>query len=89
MEPTQILLIVVVSILTVILTIIGYQLYLILGELKNAFRKINKMLDNGLSISETISKSVTGVAGVVSGIKTGLSVFNIFKKEKEENGEEE
>lgn len=84
MESTQILLIVVVTVLTIILTIIGIQFFFILKEFKKSLEKINKMLDDGTLVSGAFAKSVTGISGVLQGIKTGLSVFNIFKKEKKD-----
>ena len=84
MESTQILLIVVVTVLTIILTIIGIQFFFILKEFKKSLEKINKMLDDGTLVSGAFAKSITGISGVLQGIKTGLSVFNIFKKEKKD-----
>lgn len=90
MESTQILLIVVITILTIVLTLIGIQFFFILKELKRGLQKVNKMLDNGTLVSQAIAKSVTGVSGILSGIKTGLSILNIFHKDKkEEDGKEE
>lgn len=84
MESTQILLIVVVTVLTIILTIIGTQFFFILKEFKKSLEKINKMLDDGTLVSGAFAKSVTGISGVLQGIKTGLSVLNIFKKDKKD-----
>lgn len=84
-EPTQILLIVVITTLTIVLTIIGIQFYLILKEVRKSVQKINQILDDGTVISGTAAKSVTGITGLLSGIKAGLSVLNFFKKDKEES----
>lgn len=90
MESTQILLIVVITILTIVLTLIGIQFFFILKELKRSVQKVNKMLDDGTLVSHLVVKSVTGVSGILSGVKAGLSILNIFhKSKKEEDGEEE
>lgn len=90
MEPTQILLIVVITILTIVLTIIGIQFFFILKEVRKSFQKVNKMLDDGTLISSAFAKSVTGISCLLAGVKAGLSFVNFFKKDrKEENGEEE
>lgn len=89
MEPTQVLLIVVITILTIVLTIIGVQFFFILKEVRKSFQKVNKMLDDGTLVSSVVAKSVTGVSGLLSGVKAGLSFLNFFKKDRgEEDGEE-
>lgn len=90
METTQVLLIIVVTILSIILAAIGIQLFLILKELQKSVEKINKMLDDGTFVSGTVVQGVSGVSGILAGVKTGLSFLNFFKKDKEEkNGTEE
>ncbi len=90
LEAIQILLIIVITVLTIVLTIIGIQFFFILKEMRKSLQKANKMLDDGVSVSGVFAKSVTGFSGLLSGVKTGLSVINIFKKDrKEEDGEEE
>lgn len=88
-EPTQILLIVVVTILTIILTIIGVQFFFILKEIKKSIQKMNKMLDDGITVSGVFTKSISGISGLLQGVKTGLSVLNIFKKGKKEEDSDE
>lgn len=86
MEATQILLIIIVATLTIILTVIGVQLIFILKEFKRSMSKVNRMLDDGNFISSTVVKSVSGISGLLAGVKTGLSVLNFFNKDKEEDG---
>lgn len=83
MNTTQALLIIVVTVLTVILSIIGVQMIYILTEFRKTVEKINKMLDDAGSVTGGISRSVTGVSGLFEGIKTGLSIVNIFGKHKD------
>lgn len=82
LESTQILLIVIITTLTIILSIIGIQFFFILKEVKKSIEKINKMLDDGTIISSTVTRSVSGFSSVLQGVKTGLSFFNFFKKDK-------
>lgn len=88
MEPTQVLLIVVITILTMVLTVIGVQLFLILKEIRKSVYKINQILDDTVIVSNTVASSVSGFSGILTGIKTGLSVINIFKQKEKVNGEE-
>ncbi len=89
METTQVLIIVIVSVLAIILAAIGIQFFIILKDLSRSIEKVNKMLDDGNLVSNTVARSVTGISGVVSGVKAGLSVLNFFKKDKEEENEQE
>lgn len=83
MEATQILLIIIVATLTIILTIIGVQFIFILKEFKKSIKKVNRVLDDGTFISGTVVKSVSGISGLLAGVKTGLSMLNFFHKEKD------
>lgn len=91
MESTQILIIIIVSVLALILAAIGVQIFLILKEVTKSLQKFNTMLDDGNLISNTVARSITGISGVITGVKAGLSFLNFFKKDaqKEEYGEEE
>lgn len=90
MEATQVLLIVIVTILFIILAAIGIQVFIILKELQKSVEKINKMLDDGTFVSGTVVGGISGVSGILAGVKTGLSFLNFFNKNKEEkNGAKE
>ncbi len=86
-DTTQILLVSVVTILTIILSIIGIHVVFILQEFKRMLEKFNKILEDMCTMSEGVTKSFTGVSGLLAGLKTGVSLVNVFskKKEKEEN----
>lgn len=83
MDTTQILLVIVVTVLTILFTVIGIQVVYILMEFRKTVEKINKMLDDAGQVTGGISRSVTGMSGMMEGIKTGLSIVNIFGKKKE------
>lgn len=82
-ETTQILLVVVVTVLTILLTVIGIQIVFILKEFRRTIEKMNKILDDVEIASASVSKSVAGLTGVTTGLKTVLSLIGLFKKEKE------
>lgn len=83
MDTTQILLIVVVTVLTILLTIIGIQVVFILKELRKTVEKMNKMLGDAGSVTGGISRSVTGMSGMFEGLKAGLSLVSHFGKKKD------
>lgn len=80
MDTAQIVIILVVLILTALIVATGLQFFKILQEFRKTIQKINKMLDDSGIVTETVAKSVAGLSGVGTGIKTALSVFSFFKK---------
>lgn len=69
MEPTQILLAVVVTILTGLLVFIGAQVFFILRDFQKTLKKMNKILDDAGIVSDTVVKPIIGIASFVEGIK--------------------
>ncbi len=43
---------------------------------------MNSMLDDAKKVTLTVGDSITGMAGVASGIRAALSVFKVFKKKE-------
>ena len=84
MDTTQVLLTIVVSVLTILLTVIGIQVALILSELKKTVEKINKMLTDAGQVTGGLSRTVTGATGLVEGLKAGLSIVHLFGRKKDQ-----
>jgi hypothetical protein len=83
-DTTQILLIAVITVLTVILTVIGIQLIYILKELRKTVDKVNKILDDTAIVSENIAKPVAGISSLLTGLKAGVDIANLFKTKRTE-----
>lgn len=83
MDPVQLTIIGISIVLTILLVILGVQVYLILKEIKTSLVKANSMLDDAKKVTSTVGDSVSGMAGVVSGVKAALSVFKSFRKDDE------
>lgn len=83
MDPIQLTIIAISIVLTILFVILGVQVYLILKEIKTSLVKGNSMLDDAKKVTSTVGESVSGMAGVVSGIKAALSVFKTFRKDDE------
>lgn len=79
-EINQILLYIVVLVLTTITAIIGWQIFLILSEMRKMFSKFNLMADGAVSMTQNIGKSLRSINGFSDGLKTALGVFKVFKK---------
>jgi hypothetical protein len=84
MDITQLLLVIVVTVLTVLLVVIGVQVVYILKEMRKSLEKVNAMLDDANTVTGGISRTFNGATGLIEGIKTGLSLVNIFGKHKDE-----
>ena len=84
-DPTQILLFSVVIILTILLIIIGWQIFQILVELHKMIVKFNQMVNGAVEISGNLGKSFRDLSGFSEGLKTVLGFLKIFKKKDKKN----
>ncbi len=82
MEVTQILLVVTVLVLTTILSIVGFEVFLILKEFRQSVRKINKILDDAGLISESVAKPISGLSDLASGLRSLAEFIKAFVGEK-------
>ncbi len=87
-DTTQILLISVITVLTILLTVIGIQVVYILKEFRKSIEKVNKILDDAGIASNAMAKSIAGFSGISSGLKAVLSIFSSFRKDKEKDEDE-
>lgn len=78
----QILLFLVVSILTTLLTLAGIQVIYILKEVRETFKKTNKILDDTGVITSSIAKPIAGISGFITGLKSGTDIINFFLRKK-------
>lgn len=82
-QPAQILLVVVVIVLTALLTAIGVQVYLILKEAKKSIEKINKILDDTGTITESVAKPVSSLSSSLTNFSGVAGILSLlFKKKK-------
>jgi hypothetical protein len=77
---TQILLVIVVSTLTVLLTIIGVQIFLILIEVKNILKKTASMMDDAKRVTHAVVESANEASSFLTGLKSGFGVIKKIKR---------
>lgn len=82
-DATQFLLAFVILVLTAMITVIGIQVYLILREFRSTLSKANKVLDDTGIISESVSKPVSMVSGMLLGLRGGSKLMQILTKKNE------
>lgn len=91
-DITQFILIFVVVSLTVVLLIIGYQSIGILKEFRITVSKINKILDDTGTISESVAKPMSAFSGFLLSVRGGILLPSLIKilrnKHNKENKEE-
>jgi len=89
MDTVQILLYTVVGILTVLLLLLGVQVFFILREIRGTISKANKVLDDAGIISTSISRPVESFSTIMSGVKVGSLVASFLANKKRKMREEE
>ena len=80
MDVTQLVIVFVSITLTVLLVIVGIQIFFILSEIRITVQKFNKMLDDMGKVSGVASDSIVNMSGMLSGLKAGLSFLTSFRK---------
>jgi len=80
MDSAQVILVIVIIFLTVLLFALGVQVFFILKEFKKTVSKANKVLDSTNVITQSVSAPISSLSSIATGIKTGASFLNLFKK---------
>lgn len=82
MDTAQIVLLVVLGVLTILLVVLGIQVFIILRGLGRTINRVNKVLGDAGLISESISKPVVSMSTVLSGVKLGSLIASFFEGKK-------
>lgn len=69
MDPVQILLFVVVSVLTSLLVAVGMQAFFILRQLKHTIVKLDKVLEDAHVLTSSIARPIVGFTSFVESMK--------------------
>ncbi len=86
-DPAQILLFIVILTLTILLLVLGIQVFFILRDLRHTISKANKVLDNTGEITDSVSAPLSSLSSVLMGLKAGGAIANIIKKVTEDKEE--
>lgn len=65
-------------ILTIVLSVVGVQMVLVLLELKKTLQRVNQALETADSKIASIVAPLQKISGVATGIGTGMRVFEAF-----------
>lgn len=80
-DTVQLVLFVVIVTLTVLLVVLGIQVFFILKEVRRTIQKTNSVLEDTRIITESISKPVSSLSSLSLGVKASsiVSVAKIVK----------
>lgn len=83
-DSAQLLLVIVVTTLTILLTAVGIQVFFILKEVRRSVEKMNKILDDTGTISESVAKPISSLSSSIGGLSgiTGLLGWLLTKRRK-------
>ena len=76
----QILLTAVITALTVLLVIIGIQLFLVLQEFRSVLKKTSKILDDTSRVTHAVAQPVEEASSFLAGLKNGFGLIKNLKK---------
>jgi uncharacterized membrane protein YqiK len=78
-DSAQAVLLLVVVVLTVLLVVLGVQVFFILRELRKTIAKANKVLEDTGNITESVSGPISSLSTLANGLKTGVSIARLLK----------
>lgn len=87
-DPAQTALFLVVIVLTILLVVLGIQVFFILKELRKTIDKANKVLDDTGAITESVSKPISSLSSLAMGLKAGARIAKILNGEKKSKKDE-
>lgn len=89
-DTTQVLLIIVITVLSVVLVFIGVQVFLILREFQQSIKKMNKMLDDAGMVSEAVAKPIASLSENITGASGVMGLLGwLMRRKKEKKAKEE
>ena len=87
-DPAQTALFLVIIVLTILLLVLGIQVFFILRELRKTVDKANKVLDDTGVITESVSGPISSLSSLASGVKAGAAIASILSKNKKNKKED-
>ncbi len=85
---SQVLLVIVVVLLSVLLTIFSVYIFRILEQVKQSLEKTNTMLDDMKRITKSVADPIEQASEFVSGLKKGAKLVELAEKAIEHKNRE-
>lgn len=77
-DPVQFVLLAVIVVLTLLLIILGIQVFFILSEVRRTVSKTNNILEKADSITESVKTPLAAISSIALGVKAS-SLLNVAK----------
>lgn len=81
-DTAQAVLLFVLLVLTILVLVLGVQVFFILRELRQTVSKANKVLDDAGMITESVSGPISSISSLATGVKTGALLARLLKRKK-------
>lgn len=81
-DAAQGVLLFVVVVLTILLVVLGVQIFLILKDVRKTIKKANNVLDDTQVITESVAGPVASISNFTAGIKLGGTILKALKGKK-------
>lgn len=81
-DAAQTALFVIIIILTILLVVLGVQVFFILRDFRKTIQKANSILDDAEGITQSISEPINTFSTLLMGLKTGAAFMDMFKSKK-------
>lgn len=91
---TNTLLVLIIGLLTLNLLFVGVYIVLVLKEVRESVKKVNKILDDAAEVTDSVSKPIIGASGALMGLVEGIKMFKqvqslVSGREREEVHDEQ
>lgn len=81
-DTTQLVILFAIVVVTILLVVVGIQVFYILKEFRYTVKKANKVLDDTKVITESVSGPISNLSTLTSGLKTGVGIVKLLKGKK-------
>lgn len=83
MDTVQILLLIVLSLSTIFLTVVGIQLVIVLVEFRKTLKNVNKVIQGFDTVGTGLQHGIGEIVGFMNGFKTIMKVIDITRKKND------
>lgn len=87
-DPVQAVMLVVIILLSMLLLVLGIQVFFILRELRKTLFRATKVLENTETITESVSEPMSLLSGLFLSAKSLSTISKILKRIKDKDGDE-
>lgn len=85
MDIIQIVILISLVLITAIIIITSIYFIKILKELKTTVSKVNEILDDTQSITESVAKPISSLSEFLMGFQNGFKIFNSFMNKRKKD----